>query len=197
MKDFSKRKAFTLVELLIVIIVIGVLSAMLMFSSSEAVSSAHATRIINNLFTLKTATLSWYKDHREQVADDGRVIVIQDPKKAVTDRDNTKPIQEWSDEKVKLSDYLDHSVSATINLNTRRSDNNSTNLGKGYYGVCDAGNGNRTIWYAGYCFTDKEAAVREKLKARKEQYGLKFGGTDAKFQGNSEEAVWILVINFQ
>ena len=52
-----KRKGFTLVELLIVIVVIGILSAMMMLSSTEAVSSAKAARIVADLRNVKTAYL--------------------------------------------------------------------------------------------------------------------------------------------
>ncbi len=58
-----KRKGFTLVELLIVIVVIGVLSAMMMLSSTEAVSSAKAADIVSDLRNLKTAALSYYADN--------------------------------------------------------------------------------------------------------------------------------------
>ena len=58
-----KRRGFTLVELLIVIVVIGVLSAMMMLSSTEAVSSARASNIVSNLRNLKTAALAYYIDH--------------------------------------------------------------------------------------------------------------------------------------
>ena len=61
-----KRRGFTLVELLIVIVVIGVLSAMMMLSSTEAVSSARASNIISNLRNLKTAALAWYADHLDE-----------------------------------------------------------------------------------------------------------------------------------
>ena len=63
----SMRKGFTLVELLIVIVVIGVLSAMMMLSSTEAVSSARAADIISDLRNLKTATLAWYADNLDTV----------------------------------------------------------------------------------------------------------------------------------
>ena len=61
-----KRKGFTLVELLIVIVVIGILSAMMMISSSEAVASAKATNIVANLRAMQVAALSYYEEHSER-----------------------------------------------------------------------------------------------------------------------------------
>ena len=67
MKNFSNRKGFTLVELLIVIVVIGVLSAMMMLSSTEAVSSAKANNIVANLRNLKIAVTAWYIDNENRI----------------------------------------------------------------------------------------------------------------------------------
>ena len=58
-----KRSGFTLVELLIVIVVIGVLSTMMMLSSTEAVTSAKVSNIVSNLRNLKTAALAYYTDN--------------------------------------------------------------------------------------------------------------------------------------
>ena len=63
----SMRKGFTLVELLIVIVVIGILSAMMMLSSTEAVTSAKAADIISDLRNLKTAALAYYADNLDEV----------------------------------------------------------------------------------------------------------------------------------
>ena len=69
MKRDSKRKGFTLVELLIVIVVIGILSAMMMISSTEAVASAKAASIIGNMRTIKTAALAYYIDATNGASD--------------------------------------------------------------------------------------------------------------------------------
>ena len=52
--------------MLIVIVVIGILSAMMMISSSEAVSSAKATNIVANLRAMQIAALSYYEEHSDQ-----------------------------------------------------------------------------------------------------------------------------------
>ncbi len=62
-----KRKGFTLVELLIVIVVIGILSTMMMLSSTEAVTSAKANNIISNLRNFKTAAMVMYGDYLDSM----------------------------------------------------------------------------------------------------------------------------------
>ena len=59
------RKGFTLVELLIVIAILGALSAMMASSSTESIDKAQATSIINNLQTMKTAAYSMYMEKPE------------------------------------------------------------------------------------------------------------------------------------
>ena len=62
----TRRNGFTLIELMIVIVVIGVLAAMMMFSSTEASDMARATKIISDLQMLKRAALAYYTDHEEE-----------------------------------------------------------------------------------------------------------------------------------
>lgn len=95
-KREMKREGFTLVELLIVIVVIGVLSAMMMLSSTEAVSSAKAADIISDLRNLKTAALAWYADNLDYV----------DGKASKTDSPNS--FSNLADEKTRISKYMNN-----------------------------------------------------------------------------------------
>lgn len=58
-----KNKAFTLVELLIVIIIIGILAGMMMLSTGSATDKAEAMKVVNNLRTIKSAVLMYYADN--------------------------------------------------------------------------------------------------------------------------------------
>ena len=61
-----KKKGLTLIELLIVLLIMSILSIAAIFTSSEIVASAKATRIINNLTVLKQAALAYYSDNTEK-----------------------------------------------------------------------------------------------------------------------------------
>lgn len=58
-----KKKGFTLVELLVVIVIISILASILMVSSAQSQRSAKANTIINNLRNLSTAALLYYSDN--------------------------------------------------------------------------------------------------------------------------------------
>lgn len=57
------RKGFTLIEILIVIIIIGILAGMMIVSMSNAADKAEATKIVNNMIVVKTACLLYYADN--------------------------------------------------------------------------------------------------------------------------------------
>ncbi len=59
----SHRRAFTLVELLIVIIIIGILAGMMMLSAGAATDKATATRIISDTRTMKAAAVMYKADY--------------------------------------------------------------------------------------------------------------------------------------
>jgi general secretion pathway protein G len=65
MKKLSsyKQKGFTLVELLMVIVIIGILSGMMMLSTGSATDGAESVRIINDLRNLKAASVMFFIDN--------------------------------------------------------------------------------------------------------------------------------------
>ncbi len=62
------KKGFTLVELLIVIAILGTLTAMMTLSSTNATSSAEAAKVVNALRTARTAAIMYYWDHPDYKA---------------------------------------------------------------------------------------------------------------------------------
>lgn len=60
----ARKGGFTLVELLIVIIIIAILAGMLLLTTGAATDRAEATKIINDLRNMKSATLMCYVDER-------------------------------------------------------------------------------------------------------------------------------------
>lgn len=156
-----KHRGFTLVELLIVIVVIGVLSAMMMLSSTEAVSSARAADIISDLRNIKTAVLAWYADNMDKFTNNCLI------KNGEFGTGKDSPIQEITDSKLGLSKYMNGNVA----INTKGDGNN---IPKGEFCVFTAGKDNRDTWFIGYAFKDGEDKVREKLKARASSVGLHF-----------------------
>lgn len=172
-----KKKGFTLLELLIVIVVIGVLAAMMLMASSEMESTARATKIINDLKQLETAAMSWYWDNygtlqwsgkNENDAGDGYTIggIKQESLHKLVQSDNTI-----------ITKYLGN---ANFSLNegngTYTSESANGLYAKlGGYSVY-VGNGNKELYVFYRLSNDSKqkdnARLREKLKGRAKSANL-------------------------
>jgi len=73
------RKGFTLVELLIVIIIIGILAGAMMLVAGTSRDSAEASRIMSDLRNMKAAALMWMADNPTTVTADNWVGLGNDP----------------------------------------------------------------------------------------------------------------------
>ena len=76
-KLMKKRAGFTLVELLIVIIIIGILAGAMLLVAGSGTDKAEATKIISDLRGLKAAALMLYADKPNIAAGDVKIEELQ------------------------------------------------------------------------------------------------------------------------
>ena len=155
-----KRKCFTLVELLIVIVVIGILSAMMMLSSTEAVTSARASNIVSNLRNFKTAAMAMYVDYYDNM-DAGK---------------NPKDGNNWSDGNTDTKTILVKYMN--------KGDSNATDTDINNYSIVIGKAPNGGNGYYVKCSNVTDTRVQEKLAGRGASVGL-LGGVSSSSAGTT------------
>ena len=184
----KKRRAFTLIELLIVIVIIGVLSTM-MFSTSF-ISSAKASNIISGLTTFKKALIHWYVDNHDKVKKQGTVYLLDQA---------TLGVQTLGDLMKMKSNLVTQYVgnSSQYKFDNQNYSENST---PGTYRFEDSGGKNdRKSWFIGYTLTDSElsSGVGEKLAGKATFLKLlsSQGTTGSNKNGSNADKVEITLYN--
>ncbi len=71
----TKRKGFTLMELLILLVIISILSGVMALMNRNAVSSSQANHIIHDFRNLKTAAMLWHNDNTKSATHDRKAIL--------------------------------------------------------------------------------------------------------------------------
>lgn len=66
----KKYKGFTLIEILIVLVVIGILLSMMVIASNESTTTAKASNIVSNLRNFSMAAMAYYTDNVDNLPDD-------------------------------------------------------------------------------------------------------------------------------
>ena len=195
---YRKQKGFTLIELLIVIIVLGTLSAVMLLSSLEAISTADTATIINNLTGLKKATTAWFWDNLGRLVKDGSKYMVETNG---VRQDAKDFIREHGAEIVK---YLDNGSSITLKVA-------GVDIPADNY--CFQTLNNDKEWYMGYKFfkdakTEKEQKLinfMSKCESRASSLNL-ISITNAdnaskakaeKFGADKDKYVYILVLKLE
>ena len=184
MKRNMKRRGFTLVELLIVIVVIGILSAMMMLSSTEAVTSAKASNIVSNLRNLKTAALAFYVDHLDMMEGVTNVAANAKGINGKTTGEGTTATTTYEEANkftIPGSGATAENVTFTkaVAHYMNNAENSATDLETLGYGVLIDANGD---WFVTYDITKEgssteQTQIKQKLAGRAKSVGLCKGGT--------------------
>jgi len=175
------RKGFTLVELLIVIIIIGILAGAMMLVAGRSRDTAEATRIISDLRTMKSAVLVWLADASVPDATWDNLDNDPTPLNAYLD----KPLTTGNDYRFELG---------TVKVNKIVIDNSTTPPSSTNEPVIDD-----NAWILGYNLAGVAEGVKTHLKGQAQSVGL-YGDTAIDFTDeesqpyyNGEDVVYVIV----
>ncbi len=188
------QKGFSLLELLIVIVVLGVLATVMLLSNIEAMNTANTAAVINNLTSLKKATSTWYLDNYFRVVKDGSKYMV------VTDGVQQEVKDFINQHGTEITQYLDNGT--TIALKEANKDVPAD----GYYFKALK---NGKEWYMGYKFFkdahEKDESFMKKFESRASSLNLITitNADDAtkakaeKFGANKDKYVYMLVLELK
>ena len=193
MNLYSKRKGITLMEMLVVIVLITLLSAVIVPSSVEVVSTAEANKIINNLYALRTAVLMWRKENAALIqpgtkeAEKAGQLYIKGAYKIFQEANENDALH--------VLQYLDAGNGMKLNTNGGKA------MSEGTYGVFDGGEKNygynRNSWFVGYRFNslERNGSVRDSLRKQGRARKVFLGGDspNATYNVGTESSAWMQV----
>ncbi|MBQ7221475.1 MAG: type II secretion system protein [Synergistaceae bacterium] len=185
------RKGFTLLEMLVVIVTLGVLSAVMMFSMLGTVTTADVNNIINNMQMLRTATQIWYKNNAS------RVVMIGSEYKIRTDGVDQTFSDFMKDHQDEIRKYLSNTDLLVLRPDKEGKNNTgdysliAVSKGKKWYVCYNSGTTGTIINDHGA--ESPELKVKEKLAGQAKTYKLS-GSTDItkdKFQSVYTDQKWV------